>query len=40
MATEVSSDDVARAVIALADSTFGKSTGLQITIDGGNERTV
>ena len=40
MATEVSADDVASAVIALADSTFAKSTGLQITIDGGNERTV
>ena len=40
MATEVSANDVASAVIALADSTFGKSTGLQITIDGGNERTV
>ncbi|MBT8421587.1 MAG: SDR family oxidoreductase, partial [Gammaproteobacteria bacterium] len=40
MATEVCAADVAAAVVALADSTFGKSTGLQITIDGGNERTV
>ncbi|NND54467.1 MAG: bifunctional aldolase/short-chain dehydrogenase [Gammaproteobacteria bacterium] len=40
MATEVSAADVAAAVVALADSTFAQSTGLQITIDGGNERTV
>jgi rhamnose utilization protein RhaD (predicted bifunctional aldolase and dehydrogenase)/NAD(P)-dependent dehydrogenase (short-subunit alcohol dehydrogenase family) len=38
--TEISSADVAGAIVALADQTFAKSTGLQITIDGGNERTI
>jgi rhamnose utilization protein RhaD (predicted bifunctional aldolase and dehydrogenase)/NAD(P)-dependent dehydrogenase (short-subunit alcohol dehydrogenase family) len=37
---ELSSADVARAVVALADNTFAGSTGLQLTIDGGNERTI
>ncbi len=40
LATEIGSDDVARAVLALADASFAKSTALQLTIDGGNERTV
>ncbi|MGI9291221.1 MAG: SDR family oxidoreductase, partial [Gammaproteobacteria bacterium] len=38
--TEISSADVANAVVAMANSTFAKSTGLQLTIDGGNERTI
>jgi len=38
--TEIASVDVARAVLALLSKSFGKSTGLQLTIDGGNERTI
>lgn len=40
LAIEIGSKDVARAVLALATRTFSKSTGLQLTIDGGNERTI
>ncbi len=40
LSTEIDSSDVARAIVAMADQSFAKSTGLQITIDGGNERTV
>jgi len=40
LATEISSLDVARAVLRLADDSFACSTGMQLTIDGGNERTV
>jgi NAD(P)-dependent dehydrogenase (short-subunit alcohol dehydrogenase family) len=40
LATEIGSDDVARAALALASRSFGKSTGMQVTVDGGNERTV
>jgi rhamnose utilization protein RhaD (predicted bifunctional aldolase and dehydrogenase)/NAD(P)-dependent dehydrogenase (short-subunit alcohol dehydrogenase family) len=38
--TEVTSVDVARAVVALCDDTFAMTTGAQIPIDGGNERVV
>jgi rhamnose utilization protein RhaD (predicted bifunctional aldolase and dehydrogenase)/NAD(P)-dependent dehydrogenase (short-subunit alcohol dehydrogenase family) len=38
--TEVTSADVARAVVALCDDTFSRTTGAQIPIDGGNERVV
>ena len=38
--TEVTSADVARAVVALCDDTFSMTTGAQIPIDGGNERVV
>jgi rhamnose utilization protein RhaD (predicted bifunctional aldolase and dehydrogenase)/NAD(P)-dependent dehydrogenase (short-subunit alcohol dehydrogenase family) len=38
--TEVTSADVARAVVALCDDTFAMTTGAQIPIDGGNERVV
>jgi rhamnose utilization protein RhaD (predicted bifunctional aldolase and dehydrogenase)/NAD(P)-dependent dehydrogenase (short-subunit alcohol dehydrogenase family) len=37
---EISSEDVARAVVALCDNTFPATTGAQIPIDGGNERVV
>jgi rhamnose utilization protein RhaD (predicted bifunctional aldolase and dehydrogenase)/NAD(P)-dependent dehydrogenase (short-subunit alcohol dehydrogenase family) len=37
---EVTSADVARAVVALCDDTFSMTTGAQIPIDGGNERVV
>ena len=38
--TEVTSADVARAVVAFCDDTFAMTTGAQIPIDGGNERVV
>ena len=38
--TEIRSADVARAILALVDDSFAKSTGMQLTIDGGNERTL
>ena len=38
--TEITSADVARAVVALCDDTFRVTTGAQIPIDGGNERVV
>ena len=38
--TEITSKDVARAVVALCDDTFRATTGAQIPIDGGNERIV
>jgi rhamnose utilization protein RhaD (predicted bifunctional aldolase and dehydrogenase)/NAD(P)-dependent dehydrogenase (short-subunit alcohol dehydrogenase family) len=40
MRTEVTSKDVARAVAALADSTFSRTTGAQIPVDGGNDRVI
>ncbi len=40
LSTEISSEDVARAILAMIDQSFIKSTGLQLTIDGGNERTL
>lgn len=38
--TEITSVDVARAVVALCDDTFRATTGAQIPIDGGNERVI
>ena len=40
LSTEISRNDVARAILAMADQSFAKSTGMQLTIDGGNERTL
>jgi rhamnose utilization protein RhaD (predicted bifunctional aldolase and dehydrogenase)/NAD(P)-dependent dehydrogenase (short-subunit alcohol dehydrogenase family) len=37
---EVTSADVARAVVALCDDTFRATTGAQIPVDGGNERAI
>ncbi len=37
---EITSADVARAVLALCDDTFRATTGAQIPIDGGNERVI
>src|SRR3954469_9783132 len=37
---EITSADVARAVVALCDDAFRATTGAQIPIDGGNERVV
>ena len=38
--TQITSADVAKAVCALASPLFGKTTGAQIPIDGGNERVI
>lgn len=38
--TSLNSDDVARAVSALVSGAFGKTTGAQIPIDGGSDRTL
>lgn len=38
--TTITSEEVARAVVALCDDTFPATTGAQIPIDGGNERVV
>jgi NAD(P)-dependent dehydrogenase (short-subunit alcohol dehydrogenase family) len=37
---EITSYDVARAVVALCDDTFRVTTGAQIPVDGGNERVI
>ena len=38
--TTITSEEVARAVVALCDDTFPATTGAQIPVDGGNERVV
>lgn len=38
--TEVTSVDVAAAVVALAGCTFSRTTGAQVPVDGGNERVI
>jgi rhamnose utilization protein RhaD (predicted bifunctional aldolase and dehydrogenase)/NAD(P)-dependent dehydrogenase (short-subunit alcohol dehydrogenase family) len=38
--TTITSEKVARAVVALCDDTFPATTGAQIPVDGGNERVV
>jgi NAD(P)-dependent dehydrogenase (short-subunit alcohol dehydrogenase family) len=40
LGVEVTSDDVARVIVALCSPEFAKTTGAQIPIDGGNERIV
>jgi NAD(P)-dependent dehydrogenase (short-subunit alcohol dehydrogenase family) len=37
---EVRSRDVARAVVALVDGTFSRTTGAQVPVDGGNDRVI
>lgn len=37
---EVRSQDVARAVVALVDGTFSRTTGAQVPVDGGNDRVI
>jgi rhamnose utilization protein RhaD (predicted bifunctional aldolase and dehydrogenase)/NAD(P)-dependent dehydrogenase (short-subunit alcohol dehydrogenase family) len=37
---EITSTDVARAVVALCDNTFRVTTGAQIPVDGGNDRVI
>jgi len=38
--TEVTSNDVAKAALAFLGSTFSKTTGAQVPVDGGNERVI
>lgn len=38
--TEIASADVARAALALVDGSFSKTTGAQIPLDGGSDRTL
>ena len=40
LGTQINSRDIARAALSLASRNFAKSTGLQLAIDGGNERTL
>jgi NAD(P)-dependent dehydrogenase (short-subunit alcohol dehydrogenase family) len=40
LGVEITTRDVANAVVALAGSTFSKTTGAQIPIDGGSDRVV
>jgi enoyl-[acyl-carrier-protein] reductase (NADH) len=40
LGVEVTSDDVARVIVALCSTEFAKTTGAQIPVDGGNERIV
>lgn len=37
---EITSADVARAIVALCDDTFRATTGAQVPVDGGNERVI
>jgi type IV secretory pathway VirB10-like protein len=38
--TEIQSTDVAEMVCAMAGNVFSKTTGAQVTIDGGSDRTI
>ncbi len=40
MKTEIKSADVGRMVATMAGTTFGKTTGAQIPVDGGNDRVI
>lgn len=40
LAAEVTSDDVARMCVAMCGSTFAKTTGAQVPVDGGNVRVI
>jgi len=40
LGTEVSSKDVAAMVVAMVGSTFARTTGAQVPVDGGNDRVV
>jgi len=40
LATEITSADVANLVVTMSGSTFSKTTGAQIPIDGGNDRVI
>ena len=40
LGVEVASTDVAAVIVALCSPTFGKTTGAQIPVDGGNERVI
>ena len=40
LGAEITSRDVALAVVAFTDGTLSKSTGVQLSVDGGNERVI
>jgi NAD(P)-dependent dehydrogenase (short-subunit alcohol dehydrogenase family) len=40
MKTEIKSADVGNMIAAMAGTTFGKTTGAQIPVDGGNDRVI
>jgi hypothetical protein len=40
MKTEIKSVDIGRMVCAIAGNIFAKTTGAQIPVDGGNDRTI
>lgn len=40
LGAEITSDDVARVVVELCAETFGRTTGAQVPVDGGNERVI
>ena len=40
MKTEIKSKDVGNMVAAMASPLFGKTTGAQVPIDGGNDRVI
>ena len=37
---EISSNDVAKAILAFSDDTFSKTTGAQVPVDGGSDRVI
>jgi NAD(P)-dependent dehydrogenase (short-subunit alcohol dehydrogenase family) len=40
LGVEITSGDVANVIVALCSDTFAKTTGAQVPIDGGTERTI
>jgi NAD(P)-dependent dehydrogenase (short-subunit alcohol dehydrogenase family) len=40
MKTEIKSVDIGRMVAAMASPLFGKTTGAQVPVDGGNDRVI
>ena len=40
MKTEIKSADVGNMIATMAGTTFGKTTGAQIPVDGGNDRVI
>jgi rhamnose utilization protein RhaD (predicted bifunctional aldolase and dehydrogenase)/NAD(P)-dependent dehydrogenase (short-subunit alcohol dehydrogenase family) len=38
--TEITSHDVARMIVAMCGDAFGRTTGAQVAVDGGNERVI
>ena len=40
LGVSITSEDVARMVLSMAGSAFYKTTGAQVTLDGGNDRVI